>query len=275
MSYDDNDFETKTDYRDRKVNNVPKSKIQQEIEKYFTDYHISKNVMEEAMGIAKQFSSKKFRDESKNLFKYYCLDTAHMNLGIEPDTDKLVELCNIKHSDIKKALKYGELRADKESSVMIHSPLDHIKSMCKKLQFEEHYNNIYELGKHIIETDETLNEDRPDTIAVGLISLYFQINNKDAQITPERIGLSPATVKNTFIRLKKVYDKYCKLNNKEPSSISSSPKSSSSNRSKKSDNSPKSESSQSSVESVNHEPEVKKRKYTKRKKVSESDKNSD
>ncbi len=140
------------------------------------------NIIAEADDIFSKLDTGTKRGKRRKQMTFFCVKTAHNNLGIPEDPNKLARMCGISRSGISKAQSMCSVTKTNYKAPLVHRhPRDFLKIYYRKIQdlftfSEDTIDEIEEMCVEIMQKDEDLEDEKPQTVAAAIIVFYIGIH---------------------------------------------------------------------------------------------------
>lgn len=154
------------------------------------------------------------RGKRRKQMMFFCVKTAYNELRIPEDPNKLANMCGISRSDISKALSMCARTKTNYKAPLVHNtPKEFINICYRKIQdiftiSEETLDEIYDMCDEIMEKDEDLEDEKPQTVAAAIIVFYLGIHgfSIEKKRYKELFGSSDMTVNKVKVKVEKAYN---------------------------------------------------------------------
>ncbi len=146
------------------------------------------------------------RIKSRQMLLFFCVYSAHKELGISADPIKLGKYFGLTPGEVQKTNSmFSPLQTGYRVQDKFYSPLELVPDICRDIGIsEETILDILASSKETLERNPQLYQSSPQTIAAGLVSYYIttrgiQIANRDDIV--RATGRSIVTISSTRDRI--------------------------------------------------------------------------
>lgn len=155
------------------------------------------------------------RSKRRKRLVFFCTLTACDELGIPVEPNHLANICGIERCDISKSMSMcSSVHTNYDAPLIYHTPQKYISGYFKKLNEEGMsfkdgaMDHIFEMMDDVLDKDEDLYEDKPQTVAAAILVYYLQINNYivDKSKYKAIFGMSDMTVNKIKNKVAKAYN---------------------------------------------------------------------
>ena len=172
------------------------------------------NIIAEADNIYSKLDTGTKRGKRFKQMKFFCVKTAYNNLGIPEDPNKIASMCGIARSDISKAQSMcSRTKTNYKAPLVHHSPEDFLKIYYRKIQdiftfSSDTMKEIVEMCQEIMEKDEELEDEKPQTVAAAIIVFYIGIHGYSIEKKryKELFGSSDMTINKVKNKVSDAYN---------------------------------------------------------------------
>lgn len=172
------------------------------------------NIISEADDIYSKLDTGTKRGKRRKQMMFFCVKTAYNKLGIPEDPNKIANMCGIARSDISKAQSMcSRTKTNYKAPLVHHEPEDFLKIYYRKIQdlftFSENtMGEIMEMCDEIMEKDEELEDEKPQTVAAAIIVFYLAIHGYSIEKKryKEIFGSSDMTVNKVKNKVRDAYN---------------------------------------------------------------------
>lgn len=145
------------------------------------------------------------RKKIRNQLLFYCVYCAHIELGIFVNPVKLGLVFDLNSGEIQKCDSlFSPLQTGYCPPAQNISPINYLREYCKILGLSsETCDSIAISSRDILEKDNSLEQENPQTVAAGLLKYYIVINGiqVDLQRIMEITGRSSITIDSVYRRV--------------------------------------------------------------------------
>jgi transcription initiation factor TFIIIB Brf1 subunit/transcription initiation factor TFIIB len=148
------------------------------------------------------------RGRRRKQLVFFCIYSAYKELGLAKDPKGIAITIGIKPSSTARAVAmYSESQTGYRSKDIDIDPLSYIPEYCEQLQILDMAEPCIEFCKgEILERFYELSDRSPQKIACGFLCYFLDANGfeVDFKKIAQVVGLSAATIKNTFTEIKRL-----------------------------------------------------------------------
>ena len=172
------------------------------------------NIIVEADEIYNKLDTGTKRGKRRKQMMFFCVKTAYNNLGIPEDPSKLANMCGISRSDISKAQSMcSKTKTNYKAPIVHRNPEDFLKIYYRRIQdlfsFPENtMDELIEMCHEIMEKDEELEDEKPQTVAAAIIVFYIGIDGYSIEKKKynEIFGISDMTINKIKNKVTEAYN---------------------------------------------------------------------
>jgi len=156
------------------------------------------------------------RGDRKNQQMFFCAHTAYNILRIPIDPADIASMCGIAPSEISKAFSMcSPSKTGYQAPSVNWEPKDYLKFYYQKIinldimEFDENVlHQIEKICNEIMENDEKLEDEKPQTVAAAIIVYYLQINGYAVDVNKytEIFGRSQMTIQKIKNKVAEAYN---------------------------------------------------------------------
>lgn len=140
------------------------------------------DIINDADEIHRNMSLGTKRGKKRKMLLFFCAFTAYYNRGIAIDPTWLANLCELSRSCISKAMSMcSSVNTNYDVPLMKHHPSEFVEgyfnSMKGNIEFPDSaLDDIYEIIEEVMEKDEELHEQKPQSVAAAVFVMYLWNN---------------------------------------------------------------------------------------------------
>jgi len=174
------------------------------------------NIIAKADEIFNKLEAGTKRGKRRRQMMFFCVKTAYNALGIPEDPNKLAKMCGITRADISKAQSMcAPTKTSYKAPIICYEPSDFLNIYYQKIQdlniinfSDGTFYEIKEICEEVMEKDEELYDEKPQTVAAAVIVFYLSIHGLtiEKKRYKEIFGASDMTVNKLRNRVAYAYN---------------------------------------------------------------------
>lgn len=192
---------------------IPKSN-RQTIRPDLENMDLPNDIINKADDIFEKMKAGTKRGNKRKQLIFCCTFTAYNELGIPIDPIKLAGMCEIKPSDITKALSMcSSAKTSYVTPLVRYDPKDFIEGYYEKLSkhltfTDDALDDIYRMTEEIMETDSDLSDEKPQIVAGAILVFYLNLQgyNIEKDKCKTIFGRSDMTINKVKNKVSEAYN---------------------------------------------------------------------
>lgn len=154
------------------------------------------------------------RGRRRKQMMFFCVKSAFNELGMTEDPVVLAEMCGVSRSDISKAQSMcARTKSNYKAPIVSKVPSDFIKTFFKKIENSFNFSDgvleeILDICEEVMENDEDLYDEKPQTVAAAIIVFYLEIHSEEINKKEYReiFGSSDMTINKIKDKVEQAYN---------------------------------------------------------------------
>lgn len=169
-------------------------------------YPLTEDIKNEADVIYNKMIPRLHRSKIRNQMLFHCVYNAHLELDRHVNPVQLGKMFGLTQGEVERCDSiFSPLQTGYEPKCKTTSPTEYLTGFCEKMGIsDEATANVIKLANNLLSKDPDLKEQRPQTVAAGILKYYTYIHGITTD-DPYKINKvtdrSPVTIDSVFKKI--------------------------------------------------------------------------